>query len=103
MLRRALRRIVFVLLIAALLAPVLEAFDTWDSIPGLADDTEFNLAALAVAAGLFVAVALVAVLAFAAGSERLSPRLKRTASVSCAQALLPFFTGASPPGLPLRI
>ena len=56
-----LRRALVVLLFAALLAPVLEAFDSWDATPGLACDTEFHVAVLATAAGLLAAVAFAAV------------------------------------------
>jgi hypothetical protein len=98
-----LRRIFLSLLVAALLAPVLEAFDDWDSTPGLASDTEFNVAALAVAVGLVAAVALVA--ARVALRSTRQGRLNPCASqVGIRAALpLPFFPGSSPPPIPLRI
>jgi hypothetical protein len=98
-----LRRVLVVLLFAALLAPVLEAFDSWDATPGLASDTEFHVAVLATAAGLLAAVVFVAVrigcrqVSFA----RLRPRPAREWHRSGAP--LPLFSGTSPPSTPLRI
>jgi len=48
---RILWTVVFLLLIAAMLAPLAEGFDRWDSAPGLGQDTEFQVAALAM--GMF--------------------------------------------------
>jgi hypothetical protein len=98
-----LRRVFVVLLFAALLAPVLEAFDSWDRTPGLASDTEFHVAVLAIAAGLLAAVAVAAVriacpqLCFA----RLSPQPARACHRSISPLLL--FSDTSPPCTPLRI
>jgi hypothetical protein len=91
------------LLFAALLAPVLEAFDRWDSTPGLASDTEFHVAALAVVGGLIAAVVLVVVrvtnsLAFFLLAQRqgdLKPRRVPAPGL--------FLSGSSPPCTPLRI
>jgi hypothetical protein len=100
--RSLLSRALMVLLLAALLAPVLEAFDRWDATPGLAGDTEFHVAALAVAAGLLAAVAIVAV--------RVSLPWARCACAPsaargfCGVAMPPTFcSGSSPPSIPLRI
>jgi hypothetical protein len=98
-----LRRALVVLLFAALLAPVLEAFDSWDATPGLASDTEFHVAVLATAAGLLAAVAFAAV--------RIICPLARFACLgsesACAAhrsvAPLPLFSDTSPPRAPLRI
>jgi hypothetical protein len=103
MVRHTIRNIVFVLLIVGLLAPVAESFDRWDSTPGLAGDTEFQVAVLAMAAGLFTVVAL--------GVIRLCHRLRQVAHfclpvtgvTSREAAFLPFFPGCSPPGVQLRI
>jgi hypothetical protein len=98
-----LRRALVVLLFAALLAPVLEAFDSWDATPGLASDTEFHVAMLATAAGLLAAVAFAALrigcrqVPFA----RLRPALARACHRSVAPLLL--FSDTSPPRTPLRI
>lgn len=98
-----LRRAFVVLLFAALLAPVLEAFDSWDRTPGLASDTEFHVAMLATAAGLLAAVAVVAVRIACPQPRfaRLSPQPACVMRRSVAQ--LPLFSGASPPLIPLRI
>jgi hypothetical protein len=103
--RSIIGRMLVLLLFAALLAPVLEAFDHWDSTPGLASDTEFHVATLAIAAGLLAAVALVAVrasrpLVSCSGRLHHAPRAaRRTASPRI------FFSSESPPvpPLPLRI
>jgi hypothetical protein len=103
MLECFLRRALVVLLFAALLAPVLEAFDSWDQTPGLASDTEFHVAMLAVAAGLLVAVAYAAV--------RIGRRQVRFAHLQPqparahrrAVAPQPHYSGISPPRTPLRI
>jgi hypothetical protein len=98
-----LRRAWLVLLFAALLAPVLEAFDSWDATPGLASDTEFHVAMLATAAGLLAAVASTA---FRIGCRqvpfaRLRPQPARALHRSVAP--LPLFSDTSPPPTPLRI
>jgi hypothetical protein len=101
--RLLIRRALVVLLFAALLAPVLEAFDRWDATPGLTGDTEFHVAVLALAAGLLVTVALVAV--------RVSSILIRCAFTLrpavrgpvCAAARPACCSGTSPPPIPLRI
>ncbi len=98
-----LRRALVVLLFAALLAPVLEAFDSWDATPGLASDTEFHVAVLAIAAGLLAAVAVAAVRVICplARFARLSPEPVRAFRRSVAPLVL--FSDTSPPLIPLRI
>jgi hypothetical protein len=98
-----LRRVFLMLLVAALLAPVLEAFDDWDSSPGLACDTEFHVAALAVAAGLLAAVAIAAV--HRGISLARIHRLRPAIVLLPVRAVAPlrFFSGCSPPLVPLRI
>jgi hypothetical protein len=97
------RRVLLLLLIAALLAPVLETFDGWDSTPGLANDTEFHVAALAIVAGLLAAVALVAarICCPLVPFKRQQPRA--AGPVNRMAAPLPFLSGSSPPGVSLRI
>jgi hypothetical protein len=97
------RRALVVLLFAALLAPVLEAFDSWDATPGLASDTEFHVAMLATAAGLLAAVAFAAVRIICplARFGRLRPQPARALQRSVAPLLL--FSDTSPPRTPLRI
>jgi hypothetical protein len=101
--RQVIHGVLFVLLIAAVLAPVAEAFDTWDAVPGLTSDTEFNVAALALVAGLFAVVTFVT----ARMRHVLTPRMRFSlpiiGEVSYAASLLPFFLYGSPPGMPLRI
>ena len=98
-----LRRALLVLLFAALLAPVLEAFDSWDATPGLASDTEFHVAMLATAAGLLAAVVLAAVrilfplAQFARVGPQPAPALPRPI------ARPPLFSDTSPPRTLLRI
>jgi hypothetical protein len=103
MIESFLRRALVVLLFAALLAPVLEAFDSWDTTPGLASDTEFHVAVLATAAGLLAAVAFAAVrsIFLLARFARLRPEPARAVQRSVAP--LPLFSGTSPPRTPLRI
>jgi hypothetical protein len=98
-----LRRALVVLLFAALLAPVLEAFDSWDATPGLAGDTEFHVAILATAAGLLAVVAFAAVrIIFPLVRIRhLRPQPARAGRRSVAPLLL--FSDTSPPRIPLRI
>jgi len=98
-----LRRAFVVLLFAALLAPVLEMFDSWDATPGLASDTEFHVAMLATAAGLLAAVAFAAFRIFCSlvRFARLRPEPARADHRSVAP--LPLFSGTSPPRTPLRI
>jgi hypothetical protein len=98
-----LRRALVVLLFAALLAPVLEAFDSWDATPGLASDTEFHIAVLATAAGLLAAVAFAAVRIICplAPFARLRPQPARAMRRSIAP--LSLFSDTSPPRIPLRI
>jgi hypothetical protein len=98
-----LRRALLVLLFAALLAPVLEAFDSWDTTPGLASDTEFHVAMLATATGLLAAVAFAAVrfISPMARFGRLRPQPARAGHRSVAP--LPLFSGTSPPRIPLRL
>lgn len=98
-------RLLVLLLLAALLAPVLEAFDRWDATPGLAGDTEFHVAALAMAAGLLAAVVLVAVRAACpllsfAGKMNRAPK-----AAPHATAPRIYLSGSSPPlpPIPLRI
>jgi hypothetical protein len=90
-------------LVAALLAPVAEAFDSWDATPGLANDTEWNVAALALVAGLFAAVAFVACVKLPAGTPQKTRGLRARGRMFRGAVPLPFFPGCSPPGLPLRI
>ena len=97
------RRVLVVLLLGALLAPVLEAFDRWDSTPGLDSDTEFHVAALAIAAGLLAAVAMVAVRICCPLVPFMHPQLCSAGAAIRTAAALPFFSGSSPPGVPLRI
>jgi hypothetical protein len=98
-----LRRALVVLLFAALLAPVLEAFDSWDTTPGLASDTEFHVAMLATAAGLLAAVAFAALrfICPLARFARLRPQPARALQRSVAPLLL--FSDTSPPRTSLRI
>jgi hypothetical protein len=98
-----LRRAFVVLLFAALLAPVLEAFDSWDATPGLASDTEFHVAILATAAGLLAAVvfAAVRIICPLIRLARLRPQPARALQRSVAPLLL--FSDTSPPRTPLRI
>jgi hypothetical protein len=98
-----LRRALVVLLFAALLAPMLEAFDSWDATPGLASDTEFHVAVLATAAGLLAAVAFAAVRIIfpLARFARLRPQPARVGHRSFAPP--PLFSDTSPPRTPLRI
>ncbi|MGD0157282.1 MAG: hypothetical protein ABSB50_14385 [Terracidiphilus sp.] len=101
--RTLIRSALVLLLLSALLAPVLETFDRWDAVPGLANDTEFRAAALAVAAGLLAAVAVVA------ARTRISFDLLIGLQLSSAAApmhLVPpssLLSGSSPPVLTLRI
>jgi hypothetical protein len=98
-----LRRALVALLFAALLAPVLEAFDSWDATPGLASDTEFHVAVLAIAAGLMAAVifAAVRIICPLARFARLRPQPACAFHRSVASLLL--FSDTSPPRIPLRI
>jgi hypothetical protein len=98
-----LRRALVVLLFVALLAPVLEAFDSWDATPGLASDTEFHVAVLAIAAGLLAAVAIAAVRIICplARCAHLRTASARAWHRSVAPLLL--FSDTSPPRIPLRI
>jgi hypothetical protein len=98
-----LRRAFVVLLFAALLAPVLEAFDTWDATPGLASDTEFHVAMLATAAGLLAAVAFAAVRIIFPTARFARFRPQRACTVHRSVAPLPLFSDTSPPRTPLRI
>ena len=91
------------MLLAALLAPVLEAFDRWDSTPGLANDTEFHVAALAIVAGLLASVALVAARICCLPGPFMRPQSCAAGPVNRMAAPLPLFSGSSPPGVPLRI
>jgi hypothetical protein len=97
------RRVLLLLLIVALLAPVLETFDCWDSTPGLANDTEFHVAALAIFTGLLAAVALVAVRIWCPLVPFMRLRLCAAGAANRTAASLPFFSGSSPPSIPLRI
>jgi hypothetical protein len=101
--RSIIRCVLSALLIAALLAPVVEAFDSWDATPGLASDTEFNVAALALFAGLSAVVAFAAVRMRLIVTARSYFRLPAVGRMLRGPALLPFFPGCSPPGVPLRI
>ncbi|SPE20286.1 exported hypothetical protein [Candidatus Sulfotelmatomonas gaucii] len=101
--RMLIRRALVLLLLTAALAPVLETFDRWDSTPGLASDTEFHVAALAVSAGLLATVVLIAV-----HSRLPLVPFRHVASCTARAAVrlpasLPFFPGSSPPSTPLRI
>jgi hypothetical protein len=95
--------VLLLLLIAAFLAPVLEAFDRWDSTPDLASDTEFHVAFLAIATGLLATVAFVA----ARICCLFVPFMRRQpcALVAANRMTLPLlvFSGSSPPSIPLRI
>jgi hypothetical protein len=101
--RSLIQRALVVLLFAALLAPVLEAFDRWDSTPGLAGDTEFHVAALAVATGLIAAVTFVAVRVFSPLVVFMRTPTRKVHAPR--RTLLPHsvLSGSSPPGTPLRI
>jgi hypothetical protein len=101
--RSLIRGVLLSLLIAASLAPLAESFDSWDATPGLASDTEFNVAALALAAGLFVTVALLAVRLGRPSNSQAHFILPASGITLCGAVLLPFFPGCSPPGAPLRI
>jgi len=91
------------LLIVASLAPLAESFDSWDTTPGLAGDTEFNVAALALVVGLFATVAMLAVRLCCPRSPQTHFSLPENGKTLCGTVLLPFFPGCSPPGTPLRI
>jgi hypothetical protein len=82
---------------------VLEAFDSWDATPGLASDTEFHVAVLAIAAGLLAAAVFAAVRIGCRQVRlaRLKPQPARALHRSVAP--LPLFSGTSPPFIPLRI
>jgi hypothetical protein len=101
--RSLIRAVLLALLIAASLAPLAESFDSWDATPGLASDTEFNVAALALAAGLFATVALLAVRLCCPRSPLAHSKLPLSGNSFRYVVLLPFFPGCSPPGIPLRI
>ena len=101
--RSLIRGMMLALLIAASLAPLVEAFDSWDTTPGLTSDTEFNVAALALVAGLFVTVALLAVRFCCPRSAQVHFNLSVNGRTFRGTVLLPFFPGCSPPGTPLRI
>jgi hypothetical protein len=101
--RSLIRGVLLAVLIAASLAPLAESFDSWDATPGLASDTEFNVAALALAAGLFVTVALLAVRLGRPNNSQAHSMLPASGITFRGAVLLPFFPGCSPPGAPLRI
>jgi hypothetical protein len=98
-----LRRALAVLLFAALLAPVLEAFDSWDATPGLASDTEFHVAVLAIAAGLLAAVVFAAVRIGCRQAQLARLRPKPARALHRSIAPLALFSDTSPPRVPLRI
>ena len=98
-----LRRALVVLLFAALLAPVLEAFDSWDTTPGLASDTEFHVAVLATAAGLLAAVAFAAVRIICPLAGFARPHSEPARAGNRSVAPLSLFSDTSPPRTPLRI
>ena len=95
------RRFLFVLLIAAMMAPLVEAFDFRDN-PGLTKDTDYQLAALAMVAGLFSAVAFIAIKAHRALSHHveLCRQVKDRSFTGSTRSLV--FHGCSP-RVPLRI
>jgi hypothetical protein len=101
--RFLIRRVLLLLLLGAMLAPVLEAFDCWDSTPGLANDTEFHVGALAVVTGLLATVALVAARICCLLVPFMRPQPCAAGAANRMAAPLPFFPGSSPPSLPLRI
>jgi hypothetical protein len=101
--RILIRRLLLLLLLAALLAPVLETFDSWDSTPGLANDTEFHLSALAIVTGLLAAVALVAVRICCLLIPFMRQQSSAAGPINRMAAPLPFFSGSPPPSVPLRI
>lgn len=96
------RRVLFLLLIAAMMAPLIEAFDSWDKA-GLTNDTEFQIATLAMVAGLFAVVAFVATrLRFTFGHlADLGLQVKDGMIRGAVPSSI--FHGSSPPGVPLRI
>ena len=100
---RILWTVVFLLLIAAMLAPLAEGFDRWDSAPGLGQDTEFQVAALALLGGLCAVV----VLTIARAAARVSwVRFARVAAgvrlpLDVILARVP--ADCSPPPLQLRV
>jgi hypothetical protein len=100
--RPMIRSVLVVLLIAALMAPLVEAFDSWDKA-GLINDSEFQVATLAMAAGLFSVVAILAIKAHRALSPHveLCPQEEDRSFIGAAPFLV--FHGCSPPGVPLRI
>jgi hypothetical protein len=98
-----LRRALLVLLFAALLAPVLEAFDSWDATPGLASDTEFHLAVLATAAGLLTAVIFAAARIGCRQVRFARLRPEPASAWLSSVAPLPPFSDRSLPRVPLRI
>lgn len=100
--RRLIRRVLFVLLIAAIMAPLVEAFDYWDT-PGLTNDTEFQVATLAMVAGLFSVVAFLAIKAHRALSPHLKLRPEEDDRSFTGTTPFQAFHGCSPPGVPLRI
>ncbi len=91
------------LLIAAMLAPVAEAFDHWDTLPGLADDLEFQIAAVALMSGLFAAVALLVLRAAHPMRPELGPRVADAAEPCFALTLALTQADFSYPPLQLRI
>jgi len=103
MIESFLRRALVALLLAALLAPVLEAFDSWDATPGPAADTEFHVAALAVAAGLLVVIVVTAVRINCPGAGFVPLRPQPARAWRPPIAPLPLFSDTSPPRIPLRI
>jgi hypothetical protein len=101
--RSLIQRALVALLFAALLAPVLEAFDSWDSSPGLARDTEFHVAEIALATGLSVAVIVVASHIARLLTYSTSLDLADYRAASPTAPLLLFSPESPPSSTPLRI
>jgi hypothetical protein len=95
--------LVFVLLLVALMAPAANLFDHWDTVPGLFGDTEFQVAALALVAGLYAVIALLLTasavqLQLPVHPGQLAPRGSIPLSIT-----LRFVADTSPPLTQLRI
>lgn len=95
--------IVILALIAAMLAPVAEAFDHWDSVPGLAGDLEFQVAAVALLSGLCAVVAILAVRISTRVRLVLHLRVVPVVETIHGMPLLAVAAACSPPPLQRRI
>jgi hypothetical protein len=100
---RLFARLLVTLLLAALLAPVVEAFDHWDADTGITSDTEFHVAVLATAVGLIAAVLLRGVGRVALRFAQAWPLRTVVTALSLPRPCCTAPSGASPPLIPLRI